>query len=86
MEFMEIIKQQQLEEAFKLLKELVTIHRGSRRCTLNQLIVSVYRVLQMQGVGRADVLLYFKCPTTKQMLCPVNAYKNWHLKLLKIIS
>ena len=29
----------------------------------------------MQGVGRADVLLYFKCPTTKQMRCPVNAYK-----------
>ena len=28
----------------------------------------------MQGVGRADVLLYFKCPTTKQMRCPVNAY------------
>ncbi|MEN8806303.1 MAG: hypothetical protein ABF291_02420, partial [Desulfobacterales bacterium] len=26
------------------------------------------------GVGRADVLLYFKCPTTKQMRCPVNAY------------
>jgi two-component system NtrC family response regulator len=29
----------------------------------------------MQGVGRADVLLYFKCPTTKQMRCPVKAYK-----------
>ena len=28
----------------------------------------------MQGVGRADVLLYFKCSTTKQMRCPVNAY------------
>ena len=28
----------------------------------------------MQGVGRADVLLYFKCPTTRQMRCPVNAY------------
>jgi hypothetical protein len=28
----------------------------------------------MQGVGRADDLLYFKCPTTKQMRCPVNAY------------
>jgi hypothetical protein len=28
----------------------------------------------MQGVGCADVLLYFKCPTTKQMRCPVNAY------------
>jgi hypothetical protein len=37
-------------------------------------IFSVYRVPQMQGVGRADVLLYFKCPTTKQMRCPVNAY------------
>ncbi len=22
----------------------------------------------MQGVGRADVLLYFKCPTTKEMI------------------
>ena len=43
-------------------------------CASNQLIVSVYRVLQMQGVGCADVLLYFKSPTTKQMLCPVNAY------------
>ena len=30
----------------------------------------------MQGVGCADVLLYFKCPTTKQMRCPVNAYKK----------
>ena len=30
----------------------------------------------MQGVGHADVLLYFKYPTTKQMRCPVNAYKN----------
>jgi AmmeMemoRadiSam system protein B len=29
----------------------------------------------MQGVGRADDLLYFKCPTTKQMRCPVNAYQ-----------
>ena len=28
----------------------------------------------MQGVGCADVLLYFKRPTTKQMRCPVNAY------------
>ena len=28
----------------------------------------------MQGVGCANVLLYFKCPTTKQMRCPVNAY------------
>ena len=26
--------------------------------------------------GAADVLLYFKCPTTKQMRCPVNAYKK----------
>ncbi|MEN8690781.1 MAG: hypothetical protein AB1Z20_11815, partial [Desulfobacterales bacterium] len=31
----------------------------------------------MQGVGRADVLLYFKCPTTMQMLCPVNAYDGF---------
>jgi hypothetical protein len=44
------------------------------RCASNQLIVSVYRVPQMQGVGRAGVLLYFKCPTTKRMRCPVNAY------------
>jgi hypothetical protein len=28
----------------------------------------------MQGVGYADDLLYFKCPTTKQMRCTVNAY------------
>jgi hypothetical protein len=45
------------------------------RCASNHLIVNVYRVPQMQGVGRADVLLYFKCPTTKQMRCPLNAYK-----------
>ena len=32
-------------------------------------------VRQMHGVGCADVLLYFKCPTTKQMRCPVNAYE-----------
>ena len=31
----------------------------------------------MQGVGRADVLLYFKCPTTKQIRCPVNAYVSF---------
>ena len=30
----------------------------------------------MQGVERADVLLYFKCPTTKQMRCHVNAYSK----------
>ena len=30
-------------------------------------IVSAYRVPQMLGVGRADDLSYFKCPTTKQM-------------------
>jgi hypothetical protein len=30
----------------------------------------------MQGVGHADVLLYFKCPTTKQMRCPLKAYEN----------
>jgi len=40
------------------------------------LIVSVYRVPQMQGVGHADVILYFKCPTTKQMRYPVKAYGN----------
>ena len=44
------------------------------RCASNHQIVGVYRLPQMQGVGRADVLLYFKCPTTKQMRCPVNAY------------
>jgi hypothetical protein len=31
------------------------------RCAKNHLIVSVYRAPQMQGFGRADVLLYFKC-------------------------
>jgi hypothetical protein len=30
----------------------------------------------MQGVGCADDLLYFKCPTTKQMPCPVNANES----------
>ena len=29
------------------------------------------------GVGRADDLLYFKCPTTKQVRCPVNAYDTF---------
>jgi hypothetical protein len=28
----------------------------------------------MQGVGHAEDLLYFKCPTKKQMRCPENAY------------
>ena len=51
--------------------------RGCKvRFASNHLIVSVYRVPQMQGVGHADVLLYFKCPTTKQMRCPVNAYSG----------
>ena len=45
------------------------------RCASNHLIVSVHRVPHMQGVGCADDLLYFKCPTTKQMRCPVNAYQ-----------
>ncbi len=49
------------------------------RCASNHLIVSVYRVPQMQGVGCADVLLYFKCPTTKQMRCPVNAYQIFNV-------
>ena len=44
------------------------------RYASNQMFVSVYRVPQMQGVGHADVLSYFKCPTTKQMRCAVNAY------------
>ena len=30
----------------------------------------------MQGVGRADILLYFKRPTTQQIRCPVNAYNK----------
>ena len=30
----------------------------------------------MQGVGRADDLLYFKRPRTQQMRCPVNAYNK----------
>ena len=30
----------------------------------------------MQGTGHADVLLYFKCPVTQQMWCPVNAYEK----------
>ena len=46
-------------------------------CETMTLIVSVYRVPQMQGVGCADVLLYFKGPTTKQMRFPVNAYPTF---------
>jgi len=58
--------------------EFVTVHRVARfRCASKHLIVSVYRVAQMQGVGSADVLLYFKCPTTKQMRCPENAYASF---------
>jgi len=41
-------------------------------------IVSGYRVLQMQGGGHADVLMYFKCPPTQQVQYPVNGY-NHHL-------
>jgi hypothetical protein len=37
-------------------------------------MVSAYRVLQLQGFGHADVLLYFKYPLTRQMRCPVNDY------------
>ena len=29
--------------------------------------VSVHRVPQLQGVGRAGVLVYVKCPTTQPM-------------------
>jgi hypothetical protein len=47
------------------------------RCASNHLIVGVYSVVMLQGVWRADVLLYFKCPTTKQMRCPVNAYAGY---------
>jgi hypothetical protein len=46
------------------------------RCASNHLIVSVYLVTQVQGVGRADDLSYFKCPTTKQMRFHVNAYRQ----------
>ena len=38
------------------------------------LIISVYRVPQMQGVECTDDLLYFKCLITKQMRCPMNPY------------
>ena len=37
----------------------------------------------MQGVGPADVLLYFKCPTTEQMRCPVNAYLFFITRCIK---
>jgi hypothetical protein len=49
------------------------LHRSMR---FKPLIISVYRFQQMQGGGRADDLLYFKCPTTKQMRCLVRAYKS----------
>ena len=40
----------------------VTVHRVAKSDALQtKLVVSVYRVPQMQGVGRADDLLYFKC-------------------------
>ena len=35
----------------------------------------------MQVVGYANDLLYFKCPTTKQMRCLVNAYEKGILRL-----
>jgi len=35
----------------------------------------------MQGIGRADILLYFKCPTTRQIRCPVNAYLFYGLRV-----
>jgi len=31
-------------------------------------------MLQMQGGGHTDVLIYFKCPPTQQVQYPVNAY------------
>jgi hypothetical protein len=46
------------------------------RWASNYVNVRVYRVPQMQGVGHADVTLWFKCPTTKQMRCPLKAYEN----------
>ena len=62
----------------------IKIFNHSQDCKVrwasNHLIVSVYRVPQMQGVGHAGVLLYFKCPTTKQMRCPVNAYQNFWMQ------
>ena len=43
-------------------------------------IVSVYRVLQMQGGGHADVLMYFKCPPTQQVQYPVNGYEFFRFR------
>ena len=42
--------------------------RQRRRCGAQN--VSVHRVPQVQGVGRAGVFLYVKCPTTLPMRCP----------------
>ena len=74
-------------------------HNRSKGCKVrwasNHVIVSIYRVpprwnrlhisrgRQMQGVGSADVLLYFKYPPTKQMWCLVNAYllTRWRITI-----
>ena len=42
-------------------------------CSSNHLIVSVYRASRMQGAGRANDPLYFRCPTTSLIRYPVNA-------------
>jgi hypothetical protein len=56
-----------------------------RMSGLYQPFETVYRVPQMQGVGCADVLLYFTCPTTKQMRCPVNAYDRFIDTIIGIV-
>jgi len=60
--------------------KFVTVHGLSFliQCQLHVIrcAVSVCRVPQRQGGGYADVLMYFKCPSTQQVRCPVNAYLN----------
>jgi len=52
---------------------IYTMENGNRSQSICR-IVSVYRVLQMQDGGHADVLMYFKCPPTQQVQYPVNGY------------
>ena len=40
------------------------VFRIFKKCNHSR-AVSVYRVLQMQGGGHVDVLMYFKCLTTQ---------------------
>ena len=66
----------------------------SVRCASNHLIISVYRVpprlnrlrisrgRQVQGVGRAGVHSYFKCPTARQMRSSGNTDRNFNLASL----